>query len=35
MSTILVAYWDFDNTGSDGSGNDFSSTVAGAIYTGY
>ena len=35
MSTNLVAYWDFDNTGSDGSGNDFSSTVTGAIYTGY
>jgi hypothetical protein len=35
MSTNLVAYWDFDNTGSDGSVNDFSSTVTGAIYTGY
>jgi hypothetical protein len=35
MSTNLVAYWDFDNTGSDGSVNGFNSTVAGAIYTGY
>ena len=35
MSTNLVAYWDFDNTSNDGSGNGFSSTVTGAIYTGY
>jgi len=35
ISTNLVAYWDFDNTGSDGSVNGFNSTVAGAIYTGY
>ena len=35
MSTNLVAYWGFDNTSNDGSGNGFSSTVTGAIYTGY
>ena len=35
MSTNLVAYWDFDNSGNDGSSNGFASTVSGAIYTGY
>lgn len=35
MSTNLVAYWSFDNTGDDGSGNSFSSTITGAAYTGY
>ena len=35
MSTNLVAYWDFDNTSNDGAVNGFSSTVTGAIYTGY
>ena len=35
MSTNLAAYWDFDNSGNDGSGNGFASTVSGAIYTGY
>jgi len=35
MATNLVAYWDFDNTSNDGSENGFTSTVTGAIYTGY
>ena len=35
MSTNLVAYWDFDNTSNDASGNEFNSTITGAIYTGY
>ena len=35
MSTNLVSYWNFDNTGDDGSGNGFSSTITGAAYTGY
>ena len=35
MATNLIAYWDFDNTSNDASGNGFNSTITGAIYTGY
>ena len=35
MSTNLAAYWDFDNTSNDGSGNGFTSTITGSAYTGY
>ena len=35
MSANLAAYWDFDNSNSDGSGNGFTSTITGAAYTGY
>ena len=35
MSANLAAYWDFDNSNSDGSGNEFTSTITGAAYTGY
>ena len=35
MATNLIAYWDFDNTSNDASGNEFNSTITGAIYTGY
>ena len=35
MNTNLAAYWDFDNTSNDGSGNGFAGSVNGAIYTGY
>jgi hypothetical protein len=35
MSTNLAAYWDFDNSNSDGSGNGFAATITGSVYTGY
>ena len=35
MGTNLVAYWDFDGEGVDGSGNDLTATVTGAEYTGF
>jgi len=35
MSANLAAYWDFDNTNSDGSGNGFAATITGSAYTGY
>jgi hypothetical protein len=35
MRTNLVAYWDFDGDGVDGSGNGFTATVTGAAYTGF
>ena len=35
MGTNLVAYWDFDGDGVDGSGNGFTATVTGAAYTGF
>ena len=34
MGTNLVAYWDFDGEGVDGSVNGFTATVTGAAYTG-
>ena len=35
MGTNLVAYWDFDGEGVDGSVNGFTATVTGAAYTGF
>ena len=35
MSTNLAAYWDFDNSNSDGSGNGFAATITGSVYTGH
>jgi len=35
MGTNLVAYWDFDGDGVDGSDNGFTATVTGAAYTGF
>ena len=35
MSANLAAYWDFDNSNSDGSGNGFAATITGSAYTGY
>ena len=35
MGTDLVAYWDFDNTSNDQSGNSNTATITGADYTGF
>ena len=35
MGTDLVAYWDFDNTSNDQSGNNNTATITGADYTGF
>ena len=35
MGTNLVAYWDFDGDGVDGSSNGNTATVTGAAYTGF
>ena len=35
MGTNLVAYWDFDNTSNDQSGNSNTATITGADYTGF